>query len=439
MKALYSLMALSLIGCSRCPEVNECSVPNLVEERIGKQVNWDNQRADCECAVQEWLQQPLSADVAVQIALLNNPNVQAEFESIGIAQAELVQAGLLQNPILNGYVRFPNGKDNVTNMEFSITQNILDAALIPIRKKIATAEYNSVQLKVADTLLALAFDVQVAFYSLWAEQERQDLLGTLKEASDAAFELGKAQKVAGNINEPDLLNYETAYVTANAELAKSQTEVIHYKEKMNRLMGIKIGEWHLTEELPLLPEQELGAECLEEIALNKRLDLEIARWEVEKIGRTYGIKKWWAYTAAMLGVSMEQEPEGIVEVGPSFVFELPLFNYGQAERARIRALFKQSLERLEALKVQARAEVRSARDRMWVNRELVQLYEKEILPLQEKSVQLAQLYEENMALSVYKLLDIKSAEIQIKIRYFLALRDYWISRAELQRVMGGHP
>ena len=57
--------------------------------------------------LQALLEGELTTNAAVQIALLNNAALQATFEELGIAQAELVQAGLLKNPVFAGHVRFP--------------------------------------------------------------------------------------------------------------------------------------------------------------------------------------------------------------------------------------------------------------------------------------------------------------------------------------------
>jgi hypothetical protein len=56
--------------------------------------------------VQTLLAQPLTADAAVQLALLNNSGLKASLTELGIAEAELVQAGRLRNPAFSfGRVR----------------------------------------------------------------------------------------------------------------------------------------------------------------------------------------------------------------------------------------------------------------------------------------------------------------------------------------------
>src|SRR5688572_31413757 len=94
-----------LSGCARVPrEAGFSDVRKTVEQRTGQQVHWNQgSEADQRAAqsVRELLAAELTADAAVQIALLNNQSLQATYEDLGIAQAELVEAGLLRNPIFS--------------------------------------------------------------------------------------------------------------------------------------------------------------------------------------------------------------------------------------------------------------------------------------------------------------------------------------------------
>ena len=81
-----------------------------VEERSASQIFWNNgTELDKEAAekVDSLLKTKLTADEAVQIALLNNRDLQAVYSDLGVAQADLVQAGLLKNPIFEAAIKFP--------------------------------------------------------------------------------------------------------------------------------------------------------------------------------------------------------------------------------------------------------------------------------------------------------------------------------------------
>lgn len=78
------------------------TVEQVATERLNKDVKWpgdDGERDSVRSAVKELLASPLSADNAVQAALLNNPGLQATYAELGIAEADLVQAGRMTNPV----------------------------------------------------------------------------------------------------------------------------------------------------------------------------------------------------------------------------------------------------------------------------------------------------------------------------------------------------
>lgn len=435
-------LCLLCFGCTRVPQTDDRRVASIVENKIDKEVRWNqecNADEQVHCAVQGLFQQPLTIDSAVQIALLNNPEIQAIFEEIGIAQADLVEAGLFQNPVFDAYIRFPDHHSLQLNTALSVTQSFLDIFLIPLRKKIAAVELEQSYLQVAHAVLKLSFDVQETFYNLQTEQTKQNLLISLTEATEAANQLAVAQREQGNINDLELQSRMNEYLESKIAIAQSQVELIRLRERMNRLLGLSSSEvcWQITDDLPELPEEEIPAECLESVALSQRLDLEVARWEVEKIARMLGLKQWWAYTNIAAGISTEHEAEGFQETGPAFAGAIPIFNYGQADRARLYSMYRQSQERQKALEIEVLSEVRSARDQLFVNRNLVVTYQKELLPLQTQIVSMSQRFYNTMALSVYKLLDAKRQELQMEINYKHNLRNYWISRVELDRALGG--
>lgn len=429
------------MGCTRVPQADDCQVASLVNNKIDKEVHWNRSEDEqIRCTVEKLLQQELNIDSAVQIALLNNPNIQAIFEDIGIAQADLVEAGLFQNPIFDAYIRFPDHHSLHLNTAFSVSQNFLDIFLISLRKKVADVELEQAYLRVAHAVLNLSFDVQETFYKLQAEQTKQNYLMSLTQATEAVNQLAAAQSQQGNINDIELQRRLNEYLESKVALTQSQVEIIHLRERMNKLLGLSSSKlcWCIVDDLPELPEKEIPAAYLETVALSERLDLEIARWEVEKLARMLGLKSWWTYTNAAAGISTEHEAEGFQETGPAFSGAIPIFNYGQADRARLYAMRRQSLEREKALEIEVLSEVRSARDRLVVNRHLVLTYQKELLPLQEQIISTSQRFYNAMALSVYKLLETKRQEIQMQINYKITLRDYWISRVQLDRALGGN-
>jgi hypothetical protein len=109
---VLATLPLAFVGCtSTNPKAAFDDVGRHVTARTGQEVRWmrdDTERDEIEKAVAALLQTNLTAQSCVGLALLNNRTLQAEFESIGISQAELAQATRLKNPEFSGSWRWPN-------------------------------------------------------------------------------------------------------------------------------------------------------------------------------------------------------------------------------------------------------------------------------------------------------------------------------------------
>ena len=94
------------------------------------------------------LEQELTAQAAVQIALLNNRNLQAEYERLGVAQADLVEAGLLENPVFSLSLYWGHA-GSIT--EASVVQDFVSVVSLSARKKVSEAAAQRVTLEVVET------------------------------------------------------------------------------------------------------------------------------------------------------------------------------------------------------------------------------------------------------------------------------------------------
>lgn len=442
-RASASFLALLLIffaaSCVRVPEANDQQVASIVHDRIDKQVCWHKDERVL-CSIDYLLKEDLECESAVQIALLHNPLIQASFEQLGIAQADLVQAGLFRNPILAGFVRFPISNDTSTNTEISATQSFVELFLIPLRKKVADREFEKVQAQVAHMVLGVAFDVEQAFYALQIEQEKLALLNTLVQIQTLSHTISQRQYQAGNINEPELQSRLHDLLEAKLDLSSSQNKIAQLRQELTVLLGLKLSqrEWRIAKSFPLLPQKEPERDVLEKRAFSQRLDLAKSRLELKRLFEMGETKKWWAYTDPSLGVSYEKDAEGKTNLGPTFMLALPFFDHGQADRARLVACLKQGQHALVAQELEVAKEVRTAFDVLTTNRKRVELLQNELLPLQQKVMATSQEYYNVMGLGLYKLLQNKQQQGQLQLQLLSSLQEYWMTKVALMRAVGGH-
>lgn len=443
--AIVTLFVAGFLGgcASTSPDQSFERVQSMTAERIGKRVQWNAHTPEDQAAavrLRDLLARPLDADAAVQIALLNNRKLQATFEDLGIAQADFVQAGLLQNPVFNFSARFPNQPPSKTYLDIAAAENFLNLFLIPARRKIAAAQLDQATARVTGQVLSLAAETESAFYTYQAAEQTTELRRTIADAAAASLDAATRLREAGNTTDLDYYGERAQAARTIVELANAKADSHDAREHLNALMGVWGAQtaWSIGGRLPELPSDEVRPQGLETLAIENRQDLAAARGEILAQARLYGFTMDTRFFAQSdLGVEGERETDGQWRIGPTLSVPIPLFDQGQAAIPRAAAVLRQSRERYAALAVDIRSEVRAARARMFNARAAAQFYHDEVLPTQRHLLDQMQLHYNGMFVSVFQLLQAKRDEIDAAAQYIQALRMYWTSRAELKRAVGG--
>ena len=234
--------------------------------------------------------------------------MRADFEQIGISQADLAQASRLPNIELAGSWRFPDRPPSAVDVEYSAAGNFLDLLTLPARKKIAARNLEQTKLEAADKVLQLAAETQTAFYTLQAQMELTNRLGTIVEVNDAAADFAQRQYDAGNINDLALHKQQASAAQSHLDLLQAQAEMQMDRERLNRLLGLSDGQldWPIANELPPLPATEMPLTNLEALAVNQRLDLAAARSQAQSIAAALRLKE---HTRWIPGVTVGVDSE----------------------------------------------------------------------------------------------------------------------------------
>lgn len=412
-----------------------------VQSRSNVPVRWDQGTPEDEKVrdrVRELLRGEMGPDAAVEVALLNNRSMQAVYEELGIAQADLVEAGLLDNPVLAGGVRFAGRGEALPS--FSIAHEILSLLTLSSRKKLAEAEWEQRKLRVAHEVLEMA----VATKQAWFEAKSAELVAAMRRevvnAARAGADLAIRQFDAGNVSELQLAMEEELLEQAKLDLAEAEEEVAASRERLNRRLGVW-GEdtgWKLTPGMPEIPGSEPDLGRIEGVAIRRRLDLAADRQGAAIVARALGTTRAWRLVPGLeVGVEVEKEDDGVYHSGPHVALTLPIFDWGQTRVARLEAQRRQAENELVARAIEVRSEVRESRDRLVRSRQRVVYYRDTLIPLRERIVKLSQLRYNAMLLGVYDLLRAKQSEIDTYRSFIEANRDYWLARTELERASGG--
>jgi cobalt-zinc-cadmium efflux system outer membrane protein len=445
-RSVHSIILLVLVmaGCAQVPkEAGFNDVKDLVGQRVDYRLHW-NQDAETdrevEKAIDELLQNALMPETAVQIALLNNPNLQALYEDLGVTQADVVDAGLLENPVIFGQARFPSKSGESTNYEFGMTQNFLNILMQPARKRLSAIRFEQVKLYVADEVIRMVAEVRKSYFAALGAKQIRDMRNEITLAAANSFELAQRLHSAGNISDLQLATENVHFEQSRLELARNETALLDAREQLTRLMGLWGSQthWRLPTQLPDMPSDEISLEQLESMAIENRLDLAAERKAVEALAQALGITIGWRWVGHVeVGISTERETDRTWLTGPSLAIELPIFNQRQADIARLEAQLRRSQKRLTAQAIDIRSEVRSLRNRLMMQRNVIDHYRRAVLPLREQIVDLTLKNYNYMLTGAFDLLMAKKQEFEAYQMYLEAIRDYWIIRADMQRSLGG--
>jgi cobalt-zinc-cadmium efflux system outer membrane protein len=431
-------------GFARDKEGAFQGVRQSVQERSGKTVRWEEDQAAHEQALQDarqLLRKPLTVDIAVQIALLNNRSLQATFEEIGLSNADLIEAETIPNPRFDLAVRFPDKPPSGTYIDYGAAIDFLSIIMIPLKKRVAKDQLEAAALRVADATLELVSQVKSTFYSVQASQQLLRLFKVIVDANAASLDLAQRQHEAGNITDLALAQQQTSYSRARLDVASTEAEIRRDRERLNRLLGLwgADTDWQIAGELPEVPSSDFPMTGLERLAISQRLDLQADYLQVTSQVKNLGLTKSFRLVGALdFGVNSERETDAQTRTGPTFAIELPIFNQGQARIARSEAALRQAQDKFEALAVDVRSQIRELRDELTSKREIARFYQDELLPGERRILKESLMQYNAMEIENFQLFSTKAEEARTEREYLEAVRDYWMTRAELERAVGGN-
>ena len=434
-KRTIILASIFLNSCSTNPRLSSWS--NFRDEMQIKtqfqvEKNADNNQA-AQDTIASLLAKPLTVDAAVQIALLNNPGLQATLEELGIAQADLVQAGLLSNPKLKALVL--SGGGNVKT-ELGVEQDFLGLFLRPIQIKLGEAHYQVVKHHVGYEVFSLISEVRSAYFTLQGDKQLLALHRAVLEATEAATELASRQYNAGNINMLDLSRHQAISNQANLTLMQNEIKVKIEQDALKWKLGlISDKELKINGVLPQFSENDPPLTELHSNASENRMDLLALKAEIRGLEEALPWARYSQIAEGEIGVEQEREQKQLT--GPGLKVAVPIFDQGQAAMVRKSTELRQKQKQLEALIQEIHTEVGILYKEMVVNRKTVEYFQKTIIPAHQQIVQSAQKHYNFMLQGVYSLLESKEDEINAHRNHIEALKNYWIKRSELDFAIGG--
>ena len=277
MRRLVIVPVAFLVGCASFSEDGGFGrVEQAVAERGTGQAQWVRSAKEADSVstrIKELLAKPLSAGDAVQIALLNNPGLQARYAELGITEADLVQASRWSGPKL-GFARLTRGDE--VERETSIFFDALGLLSIPLSTKAQEKRFAAAQHRAAEEALRLALQTRKAWFVAVAAQQSAKYMEDVQLAAEASADLARRMAEIGNWPFITRAREQAFYADTTAQLARAHLAHTAARERLTRLMGLwgeDIG-YVLPERLPELPAEAREGGGLEAQAMRQRLDMQ---------------------------------------------------------------------------------------------------------------------------------------------------------------------
>ena len=439
--ALAVALGLALTGCaSLASRPGDTDINALLAERRGPQVEWSavGQPPPERQAIDQWLGAPMTAEAAVRVAMLRSPRLQQEYARLGLARADVLEAVQVSNPTLSlsrSYLDPGSGYNRLA----SLTLPLADLLVLPVRTRLARAEYERAKLEIAGAVLNVAADVEAAWYTYVGAQQVADMRTAVAGGADAAAELAQRFFDAGNISELQLKQEQAAASEARIIAARARADAGRARLTLNTLLGLS-GEdaaWATSDRLPMPVGAEDDPQQLAELARTSSLELLAARQQADILMDALGITRKLRWLGGSeIGYERERDADGTRLRGPTLDLELPIFNQGQAKLARAEALLAEARARVAQAELGVDNAVRLGAEQVRELSQVVAIHREALIPQREKVVERSQQEQNFMLIGVFELIQAKVQEYNAYESYLEAVRDYWLARVELMRAVG---
>lgn len=391
------------------------------------------------------LREPLDADRAVRVALLNNRMLRAQLRELGVARGRLIQARQVANPL----VEAESLPERNTALELRVEYDITSLVLAPLRARAAAAELAAERLEVAGAVVQLGYDVRAAFYALQSSLSRLALAQRTLDVFAAGRDAAAALLAAGSTPALDASSQIAAFERARVTVAQIELEVADRRERLQRLLGLHDQDtvWQVAAELPAVPDAPPIPDAPETRAVRASLELAAMKQRLEaiagrtRLSRTQGwlpeidVDVHTLYGDPTTGPGLR--PGGSWRLGGGVALRVPLFDQRRGTTRAHEAEFDALMERYHGTAIDVRSTAREQRNRVVSAHARARQYQRVIVPAQRRVVEQTLLQYNAMQIGIFQLLQAHRDQLDIELAYVETLREYWDAAAALDALLAG--
>ena len=435
------LSVLLLIGCAT-PSAQESFSPvaEMAKTRlVGQETRWlqsDKERQELRQIMNAKLSQPLTIDDAVQIALLNNRGLQAQYAQLGIAVSDLQAVSRLPDITLSlAHLR----EGDSLAVDRAISFDLLSLLTRPAARRLEQQNLEHVRLSVMMEMLNLATATRRAWIEVVAAKELEASAKQTNQAAQAARDVVERLMQVGNLSRLDLLREQALYADTQAELAQAQQQVILHQAQLTMLLGLwgEDSQYSLPSTLTSLPDSPRADNATESTALQQRLDVLAANQASQRLAQSLGMTRTNRFIDVLdLGYQRNSVSGQAMQKGYDISVRVPLFT-GGTRQTKAQFLFQQSLDQAADTAIRARAEVRASYTSYRLAYDTAKHYQQHVLPVRAQIAEEVMLRYNGMLLSVLDVIANARDQAQSQRAAIEAKRSFWLADSILEAAMNG--
>ncbi|MDP9898307.1 TolC family protein [Variovorax ginsengisoli] len=390
------------------------------------------------------LAQPLTQDAAVQLALANSPAVQALMAQGAADVAAAGQAARLPNPVL-AFERLRLGSELELGRLLSF--GLLDVLLLPQRAALGQRQAQQARLQLTGAVVDQVTRVRQDWVRAVAAQQSLSYAEQVQQSAEASAELALRMQRVGNFSRLQRARQQVFYADATTELAVARHAATATREALVRSLGlddVQAAQLRLPERLAELPKTPRQAQDVAAAAGAERLDVQLARTQLELAGRAQGLNLLGSFTDVEVGgrrdtVFDNAEGTRSTRRGFELAIRLPLFDWGDAQRDAMNAQALAAAHRYDAAVRDASSQLRESYSAYRTAYDIARHYRDEIAPLRQAMADENVLRYNGMLIGVFELLAEARDQIASVRRAIDAQQQFWLADAALAATVIGRP
>ncbi|MDB5247876.1 MAG: hypothetical protein JWQ40_2270 [Segetibacter sp.] len=438
-QSFYIVLLITIVSaCTPTSQISRDTVSDQIKKQYGFDLSSDAKPGTNTMPPSVDTADGIAEDEAVSIALYNNGQYQADLAQISIVQADLIDAGVVSNPLIRYLL--PSGGLNVSgyiNFGFDFLWQR------PKRIAVAQTEIERTAQNMAARGYTVIRDVQTSFADL---QLAKDRAAIFKDNALIRGEIARLNNVRFRVGEISELEASTARADSAAavdDYIKASLDTIIRTNRLNTLLGYTPDTIVAYKTTPVnFLAQKISRQEYYTLAYDNQPDLRSAQIAINAAGNRLGLERS-RIVAFMATLGFNNVPgHGGSKVlpnafQPGIQMELPVLNRNQGKIARVRAELEQASYNYVAIRQRILNDVADAYARYEQTYKSYEMYNGNVLPSLLDAVRLSQLAYQRGDISYIPVLEamrqlvngrLRKAEIEAELRRSISQLNFVIGK-----------